>query len=208
MVRGRLGLLARVPVLLSLVAWGTSRCEAAAVQWSGNGHWYEAVYVGDHGINWTAAQNAAATKGGYLASITSAAENDFVFSLVEEDKYWGDGATRGPWLGGYQTDATKLADGWDWTGGEPWAYTNWAGGEPNDSPILSDRLQFMGYLGWRVGSWNDVCDDLTSAGGIDNPYGYVIESIPEPATLILLTMGAVALLAYVWQKRGQAARAA
>ena len=41
-------------------------------------HWYEVVLV-ESGIAWTAASNAAEADGGYLASITSAGENNFLF---------------------------------------------------------------------------------------------------------------------------------
>ena len=34
------------------------------------------------GVNWTSAQAIAAGRGGYLATITSAAENSFVYGLI------------------------------------------------------------------------------------------------------------------------------
>ena len=55
------------------------------VQWDvssgGNGHWYKPV-PGFPGITWTLTNELAQAEGGYLATITSAAENAFVFSLV------------------------------------------------------------------------------------------------------------------------------
>ena len=67
----------------------------------GTTHWYEAV-AAPGGVAWDAANSAANAAGGYLVTITSAAENDFVFSrstlLVL-------GAGRGPWIGGAQRGA-------------------------------------------------------------------------------------------------------
>ena len=56
----------------------------AQIQWpgsaGGNDHSYEAV-LATSGITWDNAYSAAEARGGYLATITSAAENEFVFSL-------------------------------------------------------------------------------------------------------------------------------
>ena len=57
------------------------------VQWKiadgGNDHWYEVFAVPDS-INWTDAKAAAEAIGSdsHLATITSAEENEFIFSLV------------------------------------------------------------------------------------------------------------------------------
>ncbi|HUV05142.1 MAG TPA: hypothetical protein VMX94_08540 [Armatimonadota bacterium] len=66
-------------------------CSAAPVEWSvdsgGNGHWYEAVYV-PASIMWAAANAAAGSAGGYLATATSEPENQFIYSLISDDKFW------------------------------------------------------------------------------------------------------------------------
>ena len=80
----------------------------STIQWSGNGHRYEPMLVGTGDISWTDAENAATASGGYLATITSAGESEFGYSLVSgNDDFWainpsGDGI--GPWLGGHQYD--------------------------------------------------------------------------------------------------------
>jgi hypothetical protein len=52
------------------------------VQWpvasGGNGHFYQG-FVAPSGITWQAAWDAATALGGYLATATNAAENDFIF---------------------------------------------------------------------------------------------------------------------------------
>ena len=70
-------------VVLSIVGL----CKATPVQWSGNGHYYEAISVPE-GISWTNAKTAAELADGYLASITSEAENEFVFGLINDAKFW------------------------------------------------------------------------------------------------------------------------
>ena len=65
---------------------------ATLVEWlvseGGNGHFYEAIAVPE-GISWTDASEAANLKGGYLVTITSQAENDFVHDLINDAMYWG-----------------------------------------------------------------------------------------------------------------------
>jgi hypothetical protein len=174
------------------------------VQWSGNGHWYKAVFVGPSGISWSDAQNAALAEGGYLATITSAKENDFVYSLVSgEDYFWfmnsfGDGI--GPWLGGYQYDElAEPAGHWRWTTSEAWQYTNWAYSEPNNFNTTENYLGFFGPGSLKGSLWNDFSNN----GNQPNEFvrGYIVESVPEPSTFILLEMGAVSLIAFALRRR-------
>ena len=99
------------------------------VQWDvsdgGNGHWYEAVYVPTY-ITWTAADAAARSAGGYLATITSESENEFAYSLITDDKFWHfKGNNNGPWIGGYQDrnapGYSEPGGGWRWVTDEPFA---------------------------------------------------------------------------------------
>jgi len=171
--------------------------QAAPTYWSGSGHWYEPVYVGTSGITWTAARDAAVAKGGYLACITLAAENDFVYGLISDDTFWNLGWGYGPWLGGYQYD--KLAEPaghWAWLSPEPWGYTNWQSGQPDDWRGAEDRLHFFNSGGGKSQMWNDQSDVPFA-----EVYGYVVEYVPEPSVLVLLGMGAVTLLLYAWRRR-------
>ncbi|MBN1911635.1 MAG: hypothetical protein JW818_17975, partial [Pirellulales bacterium] len=116
---------------------------AAPIQWAENGHWYEirtAPGFPNQGLTWEQARVAAEGLGGYLATITSSAENDFVYYTVgaNQEQYWIlDSAEnwQGPYLGGYQfgpppQPEADPAAGWAWVTGEPWAYTDWDPGEP------------------------------------------------------------------------------
>jgi hypothetical protein len=159
----------------TLLITPVSPASADPVQWSVNGHFYDVVSVAGS-IIWEDANAAATTAGGYLATITSRAENDFVFSLVNNVTYWH--GYSGPWLGGYQDPATQQPDAnWRWVTGEPWSYTNWQNGQPNDSGGKpEDKLQF-GFAP-LTSVWNDIMSiDPTPAYW---PNAYVLEWDHDP----------------------------
>ena len=143
------------------------------IPWA-NGHTYE-VLSAPAGITWTAARDAAAGRGGHLATITSTNENAFVFELVRNDlRLWTNipPAARllGPWIGGFQTNGSpEPAGGWQWVTGERFAYTNWAEGQPNNDPANQDSMHFVGPDASTPGStWNDLGSDWLLTG-------YVVE---------------------------------
>jgi len=168
--------------------------QGAPVQWpigvGGNGHFYEPVAAG---LSWTEASAAATAAGGYLATITSEAEGDFVFSLVaDKPELWEfhNNGWYGPWLGGFQPPGSAEPDGdWQWVTGEPFSYTNWTAGEPNQWEGWEEDCLRYKQKGSTLGpEWNDEVDSPT----VTPPTGYVIE-IPEPATLSLLAVGGLLL---------------
>ncbi len=132
---------------------------AGWVQWKvqdgGNGHWYKGVSISG-GIRWQEARQAAESRGGYLATITSAEENTFVYRLSRlSDIVWAAGYS-GPWLGGFQADGSKEPDGgWRWVSGEPWRYTAWASREPSNTRNQEKFLQYNDN-GAKNAGWNDV----------------------------------------------------
>ncbi len=185
---------AAIAIMVLMLAATT---QAASVQWTvesgGNGHWYEAVAV-PAGLDWQAADSAAAAKGGYLASITSEAENNFVFSLIDDEQFWRSGGPgayyRGPWIGGALnagiTPPIDPLEDWEWTTGEAFDYENWrtSSGEPGGD---GDRIHFADSPEWvRSAEWNDL-------PGTFLLNGYVVE-VPEPATMSLLAIGGIAFL--------------
>ena len=66
---------------ITLLIASPGLASANPVSWSCNGHFYDVVSVPGT-ISWEDANAAAIAAGGYLATITSQAENDFVFLLV------------------------------------------------------------------------------------------------------------------------------
>jgi hypothetical protein len=149
---------------------GWSRWELSA---GGNGHWYKAVAL-TNDVTWTEADRLARLEGGYLATITSAAENDFVFSLVNAPEFFSDHGT-GPALGGFQRDGSAEPNGgWGWVSGEPWNYHHWLPKEPNNGHSrfgTEDRVQFYsGIPSTPAATWNDI-----NRHDVNSSIAYVVE---------------------------------
>ena len=83
-----------------------------------NGHYYQRI---DVTMSWPKAKTYCETRGGYLATVTSAQENNFIYQNFAQDHVC--------WLGA--TDEVKEGE-WKWVTGEPFAFTKWFAGEPNN----------------------------------------------------------------------------
>lgn len=144
-------------------------------------HFYQ--FVQQRGITWSSAKTVAESMKlyglqGYLATITSKVENDFIWTKTK-----GTG-----WIGA--SDADK-SDEWKWvTGPEKdllfWrgkgasgsavngAYSNWNTGEPNDS-----GGEYYAHITYGVGtpsSWNDLNNTGNlNASNVYHPQGYLVE---------------------------------
>lgn len=154
--------------------------EAEPVQWpsasGGNDHWYEAVRV-EGGVSWSSANVRARGRSGYLVTISSEQEDDFVAALVADPGFWlpqGPGAV---WSGGLQrTGSAEPSDGFEWVTPEPLVYANWGPGEPNDAAGVEHRIAIYGPIPSDpplLGLWNDDSADALLAG-------YVVEWEGEP----------------------------
>jgi hypothetical protein len=80
----------------------------------------------------------SSTLGGYLVSINSFEENEFVYWLAQDT-----------WLGATDEAAQGV---WRWVSGEPFTYTNWRDEPSNESPAY---LAFSGVSG----AWNPRQDE-------------------------------------------------
>ena len=158
-----------------------------------NGHFYE--YVEDPNINWTKAKSEAETREylglkGYLATITSSQEQEF----IENNGHSQDNA----WIGA--SDATKEGD-WFWVTGPEAGTAFWSGNEtgtavgnqynnwsiresgqvepnnlPNADPGGEDYAHIQGRnsLGTFLnGEWNDLPNNGTDGGY--QIKGYLVE---------------------------------
>lgn len=171
------------------------RTEAAPVQFDSN--YYEFVQVSDPftGNNnaWTTARDAATSttfmgSSGYLATITSQAENDFLFELVSGNHT----GFVGSWLGGKEPEGWLVGP----EAGQAFSYTNWAGVEPNN-----DGFAYMSIgTTFAPGQWAD--DSPLAGQGVphslnDPVIGFFVEYegvIPEPATGMLAMIGVAGLV--------------
>jgi hypothetical protein len=112
-----------------------------------NGHYYSLVISQESPLNWYEARVVAESMefnglSGYLATVTSQQEEDFIISNFPEvyPQY--------VWLGA----SDEASEGnWKWITGETWDYTDWAIGEPNGG-TYENCLQYGDYQEW----WNDA----------------------------------------------------
>jgi len=174
----------RTSVLLlasAVLLTAASVVHAEPVWFEETGHYYEAVAEPD-GIEWEEARAACEARCGYLATILTGTENEFVFDLIDDPGFWFIDAYNnaiGPWIGGFQPDGSPEPNGdWQWLTGEPWGFTNWGPGEPNNfGGSEEDALSYFGWGGIIGSQWNDRGKTIAMA------YGYVCEWSANPTSV-------------------------
>ena len=95
-------------------------------------------YVSTYATDWISASTACTNAGGYLSTIGSSQEQNFVYNLLPGQAQWigfTDAASEGTWV---------------WVNGDPITYTFWNGGEPNNSG--NEDYAHMN----TNGTWNDA----------------------------------------------------
>ena len=94
--------------------------------------------------------------GGYLASITSYSENDFLYATFKDPAFFPEA-----WIG-YSDD--NSANTWEWVSGEESSFTYWHPNQPSNS-FLDDietedyaviNLRSDDPYGFSEGRWNDL----------------------------------------------------
>jgi hypothetical protein len=149
-----------------IVEWDNHQPVQWTVEEGGNDHWYQPIT--EPNLLWEDAQNLAISMGGYLATPTSAEENQFIYEMIEPiDSMWNSGQWNGPWLGGYQDtnapDYVEPMGGWQWATDEIWNFTNWASNQPDDGGLkfTEDHLQY-----WQrdQNTWNDIHSGVLVSG--------------------------------------------
>jgi hypothetical protein len=179
----------RIALTIIVVA-AISTSAAADLTWhtwrvadGGNGHAYAALTTPD---TWANHNTAATSLGGYLATLTSAAENEWVLNRFANSPNY--------WIGLYQPPGTPEPDeGWVWVTGEAYQWTNWKDGEPNNHVYVAGAWRDEDHVcvAGVPHTWNDRNADYSDLHAIvehSNP-----EEIPEPSTLLLMLCGAAAV---------------
>ena len=88
--------------------------------------------------NWTEAEDFCQRKGAHLASVTSAAINDYVLK--------GKGKRSMPlWIGGSDLEVNGV---WKWADCSVWDFTLWRQGEPNNRGAQDCLIYHAGYNRW------------------------------------------------------------
>ena len=109
-----------------------------AFEW--NGHYY-AMF--DNCLNWEVAKAYCEAKGGHLAVIESAEENEALYNFIKENGY----------TSAYFGLSDTAEEGtWTWVTGEEAVYTNWNADEPGGG---RDENYAMFFYLYEDGTWND-----------------------------------------------------
>jgi len=99
---------------------------------------------------WTAAKQICQDRGGYLASIHSFEENQFVKSYIIQYVKSAYNSAYYVWIGA--TDE-HIEGNWVWSDDSDWDYTNWAPREPSNSGNVGEDYAVYSY--YHNGKWGD-----------------------------------------------------
>ena len=148
--------------------------------------------------NASAAANTYQGINGHLATVSSALENDFLYSLAAGSFVDFTGA----WLGG------KSPEGWQVgpEAGQGFVYSNFGGSEPNNAAYAYMNIGSTTYAGVVPGQWADITGvSLNPVLGYDSVVGYFVEyegaGTPEPGT-VWVVGGALGALVAIRRFRG------
>lgn len=179
-----------------------------------NGHYYELhTFTDDWRLDWSEAKAFAENLtyeggSGYLATVTSQEEDDFLWNVL---------GAQGSFLGGFDVSGYDSNldqwqhQAWQWVTGEAFSYANWLPGEPNhwrdNSSLTPDNEDYLMYW-WQAdsngGRWNDTnlnASELTDTGIRYITRGLVVEftpavtsHVPVPQSVWLFATGLILLM--------------
>lgn len=199
----------RLAMAAGLVMNLCGTAQSVPVQWTvasgGNGHYYETR--SEKAIAWSPAKSLAETLNhdglqGYLATITSAEEQDFVVNNLSPFSGWIGASNEGvagtwKWVTGPEAGQTFYVRG---AAVQP-GYSNWSGPSTSGSP--DQPLEYPAGLASHAIMWGP--DGEWIVGGLDGEYFAIVEyggikAVPGPAALVLMG-SALAALAVAFRKK-------
>jgi Lectin C-type domain len=180
---------------IAFIAISSGTGYATPIYWSGNGHYYDFV---QESRTWSGALTRAgqltfdpdgtggtAAMAGYLVTITSAEEQEFLNqNFGNSGLYWisaSDGAVEGTWRWAAGPENGTLL-----------TYTNWKSGEPNNGAIFQEDVAVANYGG--VGLWNDWLGFVSTNFVVEYSATTPTVANPEPASIVLLLSGLAGLV--------------
>jgi len=176
------------PALAALVcsALGAMRAEAALLSPTFvspvNNHSYILIL---EQLSWTESEDIAVSLGGHLATVRNATEEMWIRDTFSNYEF----EPKNLWIGLNDINSEGV---WEWISGEPVGYLNFTAGEPNN---LNGVEHYVHIYKPPDTGWNDL--DLNGVGfngAFIRPFGLVeIANVPEPSTLALGALSAVAL---------------
>jgi hypothetical protein len=177
-------------ILLVFFCYGLSHADSGWIYNPDTGHWYQRI---DTNMTWHDAKAYAESLGGYLVTITSQSENDFIYNNLVS------GINEIIWLGGTDEEQEGI---WKWVTGEIFydhntkeclLYCNWYPGEPNDAWGGQDYLTFHPDFG---NAWDDDGPPY-----YNHSFKFIVEVVPEPISSILFITGGATLIGRYYFKR-------
>ena len=117
---------------------------------------------------WVDAKEISENEGAHLATITSAAENNFIANALNATLQNPDQAV---WIGLVQNltspDYSEPAGAWEWVTGENISYENWSNLEPSNLDNLNMPVENHGEIYPPNSTWND---NVGESGGAERLY--------------------------------------
>ena len=116
-------------------------CEAQGIE----GFTYQGIFEGNHYytsdnmLSWNEADELSSSFGGYLASISSMEENNFIYSFFGDNHMW---------IG--FTDSSEEGN-WIWTDGSETTFTNWNNTQPDNAWLGQHHAIMLKF----DGTWDD-----------------------------------------------------
>lgn len=126
-----------------------------------NGHYYYLLPLS----SWVSAEQTATNLSGHLATITNAAENQWILNTFSQ---YG-GQSRNLWIG---LNDRQVEGNFQWLTSDPLSYTNWEPGQPDDGFGAEDAVFIWPLPNPLAGQWADSIDTFDGWA-----YG-VVEAVP------------------------------